>query len=152
MTGVLVDTGSPHFVVESADLKDLDVPAVGKEIRHDAAFAPIGCNVNFVSIIGDREVRIRTYERGVEAETLACGTGCVASAIVMAQSHNLASPVTLNVRSGEQLLVRFQQKDDGFSDIWLEGSAHVHFTGVLHYNSLFNRLADSFELLQTPIH
>lgn len=141
--GFYADTGSPHFVIEVADVDSLDVDAIGREIRHHRDFAPKGCNVNFIERVGESALRIRTYERGVEAETLACGTGAVAASIVLASvSPNSQSPVTLNVRSGEQLLVHFHRKDKVFSDIILEGSAHMLFSGVVEYDPHTNAIVD----------
>lgn len=141
--GVFIDTGSPHFITETADLDGYDVVHDGKHIRFAAAFAPNGCNANFVELLDDTTARIRTYERGVEAETMACGTGCVAAAVALAQKYNLPSPVRLKVRSGEELRVYFQRANDRFTHVYLEGSAHVLFTGIVTYDTETNALVDS---------
>jgi diaminopimelate epimerase len=140
--GEFVDTGSPHFVVESIDLNLVNVEVTGKAIRLHAYFQPDGCNVNFVRYEEDGSMTIRTYERGVEAETLACGTGCVASAVIGARTHGLVSPVTLNVRSGEHLRVYFERQGSEFRNTILEGSAHFLFSGKLTYDPDENRIVD----------
>ena len=148
LAGSFVDTGSPHFVTECSDLDEVDVTGLGVAIRRQKSFDPTGCNVNFVSMRKNGELSVRTYERGVEAETLACGTGSVASAIVFARQYGLGSPVTLNVLSGEQLHVYFQRKGNEFTDIWLEGSAHIHFSGFLQYDTDRNAIIDAAKFIQ----
>lgn len=142
-TGHFIDTGAPHFVMESADLEATDVIRIGKAIRNHSLFAPEGCNVNFVFRKTDHLLSIRTYERGVEAETLACGTGSVASTIINALEHGLKSPVTLNVRSGEQLIVYFDLEGEKFTNVILEGSAHMIFSGTLQYDPQTDFIADT---------
>lgn len=144
--GHFIDTGSPHFVIESADLESTDVIRVGKAIRNHPIFTPEGCNVNFVSRQAHDILSIRTYERGVESETLACGTGSVASAIVYVLQHGLKSPVTLNVRSGEQLVVYFDFERGQFRNVILEGSAHMIFSGTLQYDLQTGFIADTLTL------
>ncbi len=151
IVGSFVDTGSPHFVTECSDLDEMDVTRLGVAIRWHKSFEPTGCNVNFVSMKTNGELSVRTYERGVEAETLACGTGSVAAAIVFAQQYGLGSPVTLNVRSGEQLHVHFQRAGNEFTDIWLEGSAHIHFSGLLQYDSECNAIIDPAKSIQNVL-
>ena len=133
MTGAFIETGAPHAVVFEDDLESLDVTKAGRVIRHDARFSPAGTNVNFARITDGSTVEIRTYERGVESETLACGTGSVASALVASGLHGLASPVTVAVRSGENLIVQFREAGGGWRDVFLEGSAHMLFNGKLLY-------------------
>ena len=146
--GVFIDTGSPHFVAEAAHLNDVDVRQHGRSIRFAAAFAPDGCNANFVELLQDGTVRIRTYERGVEAETLACGTGCIAAALALAQKYNMESPVRLKVRSGEELRVYVQRVNDRFTDVHLEGSAHFLFAGTVTYESETNAIVDSPDIVK----
>ena len=136
-----IDTGSPHCVVFLEDnealgsLSTLNVSSIGKEIRSHNVFLPEGTNVNFVQMIFPTEIMIRTYERGVEAETLACGTGSVASAIVAAELKNAFAPVAVGVRSGEQLTVNFKRIAMGsYTDVSLMGSAHIVFEGTVKYN------------------
>lgn len=129
--GLFLDTGSPHLVIFSDDLENLDVYTTGKALRHDKEFEQNGgTNVNFAQI-QNNEISIRTYERGVEDETLACGTGITATAI--AAYHGGLLPVQkeylLKARGGD-LKVRFKQTDSKtYSDIYLEGPATKVFKG-----------------------
>lgn len=133
-----VDTGSPHAVVfasafvRHADALDrLDVERLGRAVRRHRAFAPEGVNVNFVQLEDKGIVRMRTYERGVEGETLACGTGAVASALVAYLRGKASSPVTIQARSGKFLTVEFKETSPGeFSDVALIGPAQTTFEGV----------------------
>jgi diaminopimelate epimerase len=134
LKGSFLDTGAPHLVIFEEGLEELDVMGLGRALRHDPAFAPGGTNVNFVRIADGSTVEIRTYERGVESETLACGTGSVASALISSSLQDLRSPVTVRVRSGESLLVHFKLKDRDWTDVLLEGSAHMLFHGNLLYD------------------
>lgn len=145
-----VDTGSPHIVIECSALEAVDVERIGREGRGHERFLPEGTNVNFVQVLGEGRLKMRTYERGVEAETLACGTGAVASAIVMSKLKGMRSPISVLTRSGEELRVHFQRRGDEFSDVKLEGSAHFVFSGELLYDTESNRLADS--LLTATVH
>ena len=126
-----VNTGVPHTVMMVDDIEALDVVALGRLTRHHPAFAPAGTNANFVQVKDDGRIFIRTYERGVEDETLACGTGNVAAALVLAHTRGLASPVRLTTRSGSVLTVHFNATDDGYADVFLEGDARVIYRGEL---------------------
>ena len=127
-----VNTGVPHVVMMVDDVEKVDVVAMGRRIRYHQNFAPAGTNANFVSIDSDGQIWIRTYERGVEDETLACGTGNVAAALILAHDRGLTSPVTLCTRSGSMLTVHFsRQEGDRFQDIFLEGDARVIYRGEL---------------------
>jgi diaminopimelate epimerase len=102
-------------------------------MRYHADFSPSGANVDFVSV-DNREknrIRVRTYERGVEDETLACGTGAVASAIISAEAEHLASPIEVQTRSGEMLRVYFDEVEGNFRNIYLEGKAQLVYEGVI---------------------
>jgi diaminopimelate epimerase len=134
MKGAFIDTGAPHAVIFEGDLEHLDVMKFGRAIRRDPRFGPVGTNVNFVRIRDGSTVELRTYERGVESETLACGTGSVAAALVISDLHALSSPVTVAVRSGERLDVHFRKTGESWTDIFLEGSAHMLFNGKLLYH------------------
>jgi diaminopimelate epimerase len=105
-----------------------DVESIGRAVRYHAAFAPAGTNADFVTVSGHGLYQ-RTYERGVEAETLACGTGSVASAIVSALTDGIGSPVEVRVLSGEVLRVYFDRQGESFVNVWLEGSARMLFSG-----------------------
>ncbi len=145
-----VDTGSPHVVININEiLKDpsqissaynnideVPVKEAGKEIRYLPEFAPGGVNVNFIHIKGDK-VYIRTYERGVENETLACGTGSAASAVVAFSQYNFNKPVTLHTRGGEELIVDFNTGDGKISDLSLTGPAKEIFSGSFFKNDFF---------------
>ena len=131
-----VDTGVPHAVIFVDDIVRTDVCAWGNRIRHHEAFMPAGTNVNFVQE-QDGAFRVRTYERGVEDETFACGTGATACALVAAQLGQAASPVEMITSGGDRLTVLFNVKDDGTADnVFLKGSAHVVYKGELNAEAL----------------
>jgi diaminopimelate epimerase len=119
-------------VVEVDDINQVDVVALGREIRYHDFFKPAGTNTNFISGSENEGFSIRTYERGVEDETLACGTGCVAAALIMAEKKGLSSPIDLKTRSGSYLRVHFSRNHDGYDRIYLEGDARVIGSGHLH--------------------
>jgi diaminopimelate epimerase len=125
-----VNTGVPHVVVPVDGIEDVDVRHLGREIRFHERFQPDGTNANFIMRREDRIV-IRTYERGVEDETLACGTGAVAAALTSAMGQGTPSPVHLQTRSGEVLKVYFRQSGEIFSEVHLEGDARVIYTGMM---------------------
>jgi diaminopimelate epimerase len=125
-----INTGVPHVVMEVEDIEAVDVVGIGRQIRHHADFAPAGSNVNFIGQDGPQWV-VRTYERGVEDETLACGTGIVAGALVLAARKSLPSPISLRSRSGSLLSVFYSQTEDGFKEIFLEGDARIIYRGEL---------------------
>jgi len=124
-----VNTGVPHVVIFVQDLDRYDVFNMGRKIRYHKDFQPEGTNANFMEVIDRHTIRIRTYERGVEDETLACGTGAVASALISSSRGLVKSPVDARVKSGETLKIYFHKKDRGFQDIYLEGKANVVYEG-----------------------
>ena len=133
-----VDTGSPHVVIPignlrelGSSLEDLDVEKVGREIRYHDDFKANGTNVNFIEKKKDNSLTIRTYERGVESETLACGTGSVASALVASRLWNLRSPINVIPKSGHALRVEFDEVGDRLTNIRLAGPARVVFEGTV---------------------
>jgi diaminopimelate epimerase len=126
-----INTGVPHVVVLVERIADLDVVTLGREIRFHKAFAPAGTNANFVQRIEDSAIEIRTYERGVEDETLACGTGAIASAIISASRFKMNSPVDVKTRSGVFLTIHFEAADGQFNEIYMEGDARIIYTGEL---------------------
>jgi diaminopimelate epimerase len=126
-----INTGVPHVVIRTDNIEDTDVEHVGRSIRYHENFSPAGTNANFVGLEDPNTVSVRTYERGVEGETLACGTGAVAAALIMAHKDGLTSPVEVRTRSGEFLRVYFKQDSIVFTDIYLEGDARVIYKGEL---------------------
>lgn len=128
---VFLNTGSPHYVRVVSNLDDLDIRSEGYQIRHSESFSPGGTNVNFIEYQGNT-IKIRTYERGVEDETLACGTGVTAASLVAAAARPelFLSPVTVNAVGG-QLKVYFIRDGAGFHNIWLEGPARKVFEGII---------------------
>lgn len=123
------DSGVPHLMMETGDVENLDVDKLGRALRHHELFQPAGANVNFVEIADQNTLRIRTYERGVEGETLACGTGSIASAVILAHQKKVQSPVRLITRSGLSLTVSFTLTGDGARGVSLEGEARVVYRG-----------------------
>jgi diaminopimelate epimerase len=126
-----VNTGVPHAIHFVDDIKDVDVKNFGRSIRHHDAFAPRGTNADFVQMVDSKNIKVRTYERGVEDETLACGTGSVASALISAEIANMTSPVTVETRGGEKLKVHFDRQDGSFVEVYLEGRASLVFDGIV---------------------
>lgn len=127
-----LNTGSPHHVIFAEGLQELDIKSLGAEIRYSELYSHQGgTNVNFVEITDSSSLRIRTYERGVENETLSCGTGATAAAIAAFSSGKLRSnSIVVNTEGGE-LQVSFDPEGDGFSNIWLEGPATQVFKGSI---------------------
>ena len=124
-----VNTGVPHVVHFVDDLDKIDVKSAGSSLRYHGEFSPAGTNADFVKVVDKRTIKVRTYERGVEDETLACGTGSVASALIASETEKMASPVTVETRSGEKLKVYFDMIDGNFKNVYLEGSARLVFEG-----------------------
>ena len=125
--GLVLNTGSPHYIEMVDDLDNLDVNKEGRKIRNSAPFKKDGINVNFV--LDASELQVRTYERGVEAETLSCGTGVVATAIAMHYA-NCIEETLVNVKTkGGELTVSFEEFNGGYRNIWLSGEASMVFAG-----------------------
>lgn len=126
-----IDTGVPHAAVLVEDVDLIDVKSIGKSLRFHKKFAPRGTNVDFVQIIDNDNIAVRTYERGVEDETLACGTGAAASAILCAMRYMPYASGKINVytRSGEILKIYFDKDGDSFKNVWLEGEAKIIYGG-----------------------
>ncbi len=123
--GGFVNTGVPHYVLFASNIDKLDVETIGRELRHHPAFAPAGTNVNFVEALDQSHLKLRTYERGVEEETLACGTGATAAALITHLVHGAAFPIHLQTRGGELLVSR----DAGTGRFVLQGQVKRVFTG-----------------------
>jgi len=126
-----INTGVPHVVIVKDSIDDVDIVKIGREIRYHDQFLPAGTNVNFACHIKDKTIAIRTYERGVEDETLACGTGAAASAIVMANKMKIDSPLSVLTRSGGYLNIFFKEKEGQYYDIYLEGDARFIYKAQL---------------------
>ena len=129
-----INTGVPHAVVFVSALNKVDVKSLGRAIRYHKRFAPSGANVNFITVQGKNSIYIRTYERGVEDETLACGTGAVASALISGLQGKVSSPVKVHTQGGETLIVEYIiEKDrkgiEKFKGVWLEGEVRVVYDG-----------------------
>lgn len=126
-----LNTGVPHavLIVENAD--QAMVGPLGKEIRYHAHFAPKGTNVNFIQRLEGNLFRVRTYERGVEAETLACGTGVTASALIAHLLLKIPSPIRVRVQGGDTLEVSFKQNGESFQEVFLKGPADFAFGGII---------------------
>jgi diaminopimelate epimerase len=124
-----LDTGSPHYVVFVDDLETVDVLGQGRAIRYSDRFREKGTNVNFVQVSG-KGISVATYERGVEDETLSCGTGVTAAAMAYYLQQPAAGRQTVDIKAkGGELQVRFQPKENGFTDVWLCGPAVRVFEG-----------------------
>ncbi|MBN1882300.1 MAG: diaminopimelate epimerase [Deltaproteobacteria bacterium] len=130
------DTGVPHAVLVTDDVVGMDVAQMGRAVRYHENFAPNGANANFVRVESDGTVTIRTYERGVEAETLACGTGAVAAAVTLFLAGDVSPPVTLIPTSTIPLVVHFIKGENGVTEVYLEGDARLIYTATLHNDAL----------------
>jgi len=126
-----LNTGVPHAVVLVDELDTVDVGRVGSALRFHPHFAPKGTNVNFVQVLAPGSIAIRTYERGVEGETLACGTGVCAAAIVYAELTAVEPRVSVRVRGGDILEVSFRRTHDGIDGVRLTGPADFVFDGEI---------------------
>ncbi|MEK6563946.1 MAG: diaminopimelate epimerase [Candidatus Omnitrophota bacterium] len=127
-----INTGVPHAVIFVAGINKINAVEIGRAVRYHKGFAPKGANVNFVEVVDKDTIRLRTYERGVEEETLACGTGSVASAIVFScQLSAVSCQQKINVitQGGETLKVCFMKEADRISDVWLEGKVRIVYGG-----------------------
>jgi diaminopimelate epimerase len=126
-----INSGVPHVVIPVAKVGDADVRREGAAIRYHKVFSPNGTNVNFIEKRGPNKIAIRTYERGVEDETLACGTGIVAGALIFAASENCEGPVTVLARGGDELQVSFEKTRHQFRNVTLTGPAEFVFEGTI---------------------
>ena len=132
-----VDTGSPHVIIDINEseglltsLESVPVEELGKEIRYLKEFSPEGTNVNFI-FVKESAIHIRTYERGVEAETLSCGTGSVAAALICSVNYKLTAPIEIIPKSNEKLFVNFDVENSKVKNLSLTGPAKVIFTGEM---------------------
>ena len=129
LTVHFLNTGVPHAVVFAGDLEKTDIVRLGSALRHHTHFAPKGTNANFIAELPGGGIAIRTYERGVENETLACGTGVTAAALIFARLTGATSPVRVQVRGGDTLQVGFEPAGDGWKNVTLTGPADFVFEG-----------------------
>jgi len=124
-----LNTGVPHVVHLVDDLENYPVMEIGRKVREHSYFAPAGTNANFVGGINEKGAALRTYERGVEDETLACGTGTVASAVVLGLLGKAKPPVKMRTRGGEVLTVYYNISGNKVTDVYLEGEAQIVYEG-----------------------
>jgi diaminopimelate epimerase len=125
----VLDTGSPHYIEFTEDVMNLDVFKKGREIRNSSEFKKEGINVNFVEQGSEPDqIRVRTYERGVEDETLSCGTGVTAAAIVSFHNDNGFNRVEVETKGGS-LSVEYEKQGNAFRNVWLNGPAEQVFEG-----------------------
>jgi len=124
--GGLLNTDVPHYVLFTSDIKDVDVTPLGAKYRSHEKF-PNGVNVNFIQPLGENRISVRTYERGVEDETLSCGTGSVASALIASKRFGYTSSILVETKGGK-LTVQF---DENWEDVYLIGEVEIVFEGVL---------------------
>jgi diaminopimelate epimerase len=129
LNGTFIDTGSPHYIEFVNNLEQLDVVQQGREVRNADVFKPDGSNINYVEKTGEDAISVRTYERGVENETLSCGTGVTAAAIAAA-SNGMGTNLKITTAGGE-LRVWFEPGDSGYQNIWLAGPAERVFSGEI---------------------
>lgn len=128
----LLNTGSPHYVKYIKEAENIDVVTEGRKIRNSKLFVENGVNVNFVEVLSDDKIFVRTYERGVEAETLSCGTGVTASALISAHNEKGFNRVEVKTIGGN-LSVEFEKMSETeFTDIWLSGPAEFVFSGEMN--------------------
>ena len=128
----LLNTGVPHAVYFTEDLETVPIADLGPKMRYHALCAPQGANANFAQVLGPQRIALRTYERGVEAETLACGTGATAAAIAAGLCYSVKPPIRVHTRSGEELLIDFNiDAKSKVSSVTQTGPARSHFRGFV---------------------
>ena len=127
--GHFINTGVPHFVILRKDIEGIDIVRESRPLRYHKIFMPEGTNVDWIKVEDEKKIKIRTYERGVEDETLSCGTGSVASAIISYLIGYVTPPVEVVAKSGEVLKVYFDEK---ISSIYLEGKIITSFKGYIY--------------------
>lgn len=148
ISGDFINTGSEHLVVDAENLpvslgnrlEEIDIKTIGRFLRYHEYFHPRGTNVNFIEKVGVSEIKIRTYERGVETETLACGTGSVGSAIITALKYSWKPPIKVHARSGSLLTINFQYDGKNISDVSITGPIKISFIGRVQYSLIKNEI------------
>jgi len=131
-----INTGVPHVVIRVQDLTGHPVIEQGRTIRYHSMFSPAGTNADFIVVRDTHHIEIRTYERGVEDETLACGTGAIASALIANIRGMASSPVSVSTKGGEDLKIYFDKEGNSFSKVWLEGTTSIVYKGKLSQEAL----------------
>lgn len=126
-----LNTGVPHTILFVKDITLIPLDHLGPQIRYHPFFLPKGTNVNVASLSGSSEIHLRTYERGVEGETLACGTGATATALAAAKLYGLESPISVQTRSGESILISFYLQNEQFHSVKMSGNAIFQFRGKI---------------------
>ncbi|MDI6703708.1 MAG: diaminopimelate epimerase [bacterium] len=126
-----INTGVPHSVLIERDIDKIDVVKLGPQIRYHLDFYPDGTNVTWVKVLDKKTLKIRTYERGVEDETLACGTGACAAACITYLLNLTSPPIDIETRGGEVLKVHFSGSNDKITDLLLEGEVKIIYKGEL---------------------
>ncbi|WFB34805.1 diaminopimelate epimerase [Kiritimatiellota bacterium B12222] len=133
LTYHFVNSGVPHVVIEVDDVDSIDLPTMGAAIRYHQEFSPRGTNVNLIEITGTDSLKVRTYERGVEAETLACGTGMVACGLIAGTLGRVSTPVNITCASGDVLGVNYRSTDEeSMENVTLTGPAVHVFKGEIN--------------------
>ena len=129
-----LNTGVPHAIIFCTNLESQDLQNIGSKVRYHSKFTPEGTNVDLIQITDRQNLKIRTYERGIEGETLACGTGAVASAILAERKGLVDPPVEVKTMSGDILKVHFDiiQSTGSFGEVFLEGPAKTTFEGTIY--------------------
>jgi diaminopimelate epimerase len=125
------NTGVPHTVIFTNNVADFDVKNYGRIIRYHPYFAPKGTNANFAELNQSNQILLRTYERGVEDETLACGTGATAAAIIASLVHDIKSPIEVITKSQDKLIISFDKEGENFKNIKMSGPARLVFQGEI---------------------
>lgn len=139
----VLDTGVPHAVLFVDDIEDNAHLNRAPTIRHHEEFSPKGTNVNFAKVLSDQTIELRTYERGVEGETLACGTGAIATALSAAHAFNIPAPIQIRTRSGDNLFINFKNKIPNLTDLVMTGPAIKIFEGLINVEKFGFQLKSS---------
>jgi len=129
----VINTGVPHAVIFTDDVATIDIPKAGACVRYHDVFKPKGTNANFVQLMGHDTIKVRTYERGVEDETFACGTGSTAAAIAASAAHGYQSPVKVITSGGATLTIHFDKAGDGVTPPYLEGAVDTVYKGEYYW-------------------
>lgn len=132
-----INSGVPHVASFSDQVDSVDVFGLGRKIRYHPEFQPAGTNANFIEVLNRHALKLRTYERGVENETLACGTGAVAAALIASELGIVTSPVEVQVRSGEILKIHFEKLEDRFTQVFMEGEVRIIYEGEMWEEAWF---------------